>query len=83
MFHLDPRTKQCQYEVQRILHIQNIANQMPDAFNDAAKITKSHIPAANTPARIEIPERPIAANESKARQKHGRPIGSKDLATRK
>ena len=54
-----------------------------NAFSNAAKITKSHIPAANAPTRIEIPEGPKAANESKARQKRGRPIGSKDLAPRK
>lgn len=86
MSYLDPRTKQCQYEIQRILHIQNIANQPPDAFSDTAKITKSHIPAANALAKIDVPKGSkvnIVANESKARQKRGRPIGSKDLAPRK
>ncbi|BBN68200.1 hypothetical protein Prudu_329S000500 [Prunus dulcis] len=52
--HLDPRTAQCENEVRRIVHLQSIANQMPDAFNDAAKVTKSHIPAANAPARIDV-----------------------------
>ncbi|BBN67488.1 transposable element gene [Prunus dulcis] len=47
--HLDPHTAQCENEVRRIVHLQSIANQMPDAFNDAAKVTKSHIPAANAP----------------------------------
>ncbi|KAM2662030.1 hypothetical protein EV1_008774 [Malus domestica] len=28
---------------------------MPDAFNDLAKVTISHIPAANAPARIDTP----------------------------
>ncbi|KAM0955796.1 hypothetical protein ACFX11_024441 [Malus domestica] len=28
---------------------------MPDAFNDLAKVTRSHIPVANTPARIDVP----------------------------
>ena len=54
---------------------------MPDAFNDAAKVTKSHMPV-----RINIPVRQTsnsAANESAARKKRGRPIGSKDLAPRK
>lgn len=56
---------------------------MPNAFSDAVKITKSHIPTVNAPARIEILEGPIAVNECKARQKRGRPIGSKDLTSGK
>ena len=36
--HLDPRT-------QKIIHLQNIAHQLPDAFTDLKRITKSHIPA--------------------------------------
>ena len=36
--HLDPRTPQCDYEIRRILHLQEIANQLPDSFNDVAKV---------------------------------------------
>ena len=46
--HLDPRTNQCELEVQRIIHLQGIANQLSDVFTDNKKIVKSHIPAANT-----------------------------------
>ena len=53
--HLDPRTKQSELEVQKIIHLQGLANQLPDAFIDSTKVTKSHIPAANIPVRIEIP----------------------------
>ena len=28
-----------------IIHLQNLANQIPDAFVDTKKVTKSHIPA--------------------------------------
>ena len=69
-----------------MIHLQNIANQLPDAFIDTKKVTRSHIPAANTLARIIVPEgqsRDGKANESKARLKRGRPIGSKDKAPRK
>ena len=45
-------------------------------------MTKSHIPAVNAPARIEVPKGQ-KANESKTRLKHGRPIGSKDVTPRK
>ena len=59
---------------------------MPDAFNDAMKVTKSHIPAANAPARIDVPvgQNKVAVNDSSsARLKRGRPSGSKDSASRK
>uniref|UniRef100_A0A2N9G6F8 Reverse transcriptase Ty1/copia-type domain-containing protein n=1 Tax=Fagus sylvatica TaxID=28930 RepID=A0A2N9G6F8_FAGSY len=84
--HLDPRTNQSELEVQRIIHLQGIANQLPDVFTDSKKIVKSHIPAANNPARIEVPEGQlinIAANESKTRLKRGRPVGAKDKIPRK
>ena len=48
--HLDPRTNQCELEVQKIIHLQRIANQLPDVFTNNKKIVKSHISAANTPA---------------------------------
>ena len=50
------------------------------------KVIKSHIPAINTPAKIAIPEEKslsITANETKARQKRGRPVGAKDKTPRK
>lgn len=78
--HLGPRTNQCEQEVQKIIHIQNIANQLPDAFTDLPRVTKSHIPAANA----DIPTgQLIKANESKPCLKRGRPIGSKDKNPRR
>ena len=53
--HLDPRTTQCDLEVRRILDLQHVSESMPDAFTDIAKVTRSYIPAANVPARLEIP----------------------------
>lgn len=57
--------------------MQNIANQSPDAFTDIKKVTKSHIPAINTPARVNIPE---GQNDGtlKPRMKRGRLVGAKD-----
>ena len=47
-------------------------------------MTKSHIPAANAPIKFDVPEGPNKiANESRARMKRGRPIGSKDKNPRK
>ncbi|KAM1603471.1 hypothetical protein ACFX13_031052 [Malus domestica] len=59
---------------------------MPDAFNDAMKVTKSHIPVANAPARIDVhvEQNKVAANYSSgARLKRGRSPGSKDSTPRK
>ena len=54
MAHLDPCTSQCELKVQRIIHFQNLSNQLPDAFIDTKKVTKSHIMSANTPVRIDV-----------------------------
>ncbi|XP_074326895.1 uncharacterized protein LOC141664839 [Apium graveolens] len=87
LYFLDPRTGQCKLEVKRIIHMQNIANQIPDAFNDSRNITKSHIPAVNTPTRTYIPiqksDTKELVTESKLRLKRGRPVGAKDVAPRK
>ncbi|XP_031276981.1 uncharacterized protein LOC116135414 [Pistacia vera] len=82
--YLDPHSKQCEQEVQNIIHLQNVANQLLDAFTDLKRVTKSDIPTANAPIRIDVPEGQLpVANESKARLKRGRPIGSKDKNPRK
>ena len=84
--HLDPHTNQCELEVQRIIHLQVIANQLLDVFTDNKKIVKSHISTANTPIQIKVPVGKsvnIAANESKPHLKCGRPVGVKDKILQK
>ncbi|KAK4406491.1 hypothetical protein Sango_0655600 [Sesamum angolense] len=86
MSFLDPRTNDSELEVQRIILLQNVANRLPDAFIDTKKVTKSHIPAENIPARLEVPEATLTqskASESQIRRKRGRPLGSKDANPRK
>ena len=56
MSHFDPHTNQCELEVQRIIHLQNLANQLQDAFIDTKKVTKSHISSVNAPVRIDVPK---------------------------
>ncbi|GJY32326.1 hypothetical protein Tco_0415821 [Tanacetum coccineum] len=58
LLYLDPRTKQSETKVQKIMHLQEIANQLPDAFTDTKRVTKSHIRAVNTPARVELYQKP-------------------------
>ena len=53
--HLDSHTNQCELKIQMIIHLQNFVNQLQDAFIDTKKVTKSYIPAANTPAQIDVP----------------------------
>ena len=79
LYHTDPRTNQCEKEVQRIIYLQNTANQLPNAFTNLPRITKSYIPDANAPVRVDAQAGQIVkANESRPHLKFGRPIGSKD-----
>ena len=66
--------------------MQQIANQLPDAFNDSSRVTKSHIPAENVPIKLDIPEKQSAVaitNDFLIRLKRERPFGSKDKNPRK
>ena len=56
MSDFDHHTNQCELEVQMIIHLQNLANQLPNAFIETKKETKSHILAANALARIDVPK---------------------------
>ncbi|CAM8902209.1 unnamed protein product [Rhodiola kirilowii] len=81
LMHLDPYTKDCERQVEKILHLQEIANRLPDAFTDTKRVTKSHIPAVNAPVQIEIPKEKSenkVNHEIKTRPKRGRPPGSKN-----
>ena len=73
MSHFDPRTNQCRLKVQRIIHLQNLTNQLPYAFIDTKKVRKSHILVANTPTWIYVLEGQLTS-ESKLCLKCGRPI---------
>jgi hypothetical protein len=71
--YLDPWSGQCELKVQKIIHLQRMTNELPDAFINTKRVTKSHIPTLNTPARIDI-----TPAEVTIQIKRGRPIGSKD-----
>ena len=79
MSHFDPRTNQCELEVQRIIRLKTFTTQLLDAFIDTKKVIKSHNPTANALTWIDVPERQLE-NESQIQLKHGGPIGSKDLS---
>ena len=77
---LDPRTSEAELEVQRIINLQRLANNLPDAFTDHSGVTKSHIPAVNAPERIQIAPKAIDSNLGQPPRKWGRPLGARDKA---
>jgi hypothetical protein len=50
----DPHTKEIELQVQKILELQQIASNLPDAFTDYKGVTKSLNPAINTLCRVEV-----------------------------
>jgi hypothetical protein len=55
----DPRTKETELQVQEIINLQNVANNLPDAFTDYKGVTKSWNLAVNAPERMEVPKKTI------------------------
>jgi hypothetical protein len=53
----DPRTKETELQVQKIINLQNIANNLPDAFTDYKSVTKSWNPTVNVPERVQVPKK--------------------------
>jgi hypothetical protein len=51
----DPRTKEIDLQVQKIIELQQIASNLPDAFTDYKCVTKSLNLAINVPYRVEEP----------------------------
>ena len=47
--YLDLHLSTNELEIQKIIHLQKLANQLSDAFIDSTRVTKSHIPTVNTP----------------------------------
>nr|ABA98007.1 retrotransposon protein, putative, Ty1-copia subclass [Oryza sativa Japonica Group] len=51
------RTTETDLQVQKIIHLQRLANNLPDAFTNYKGVTKSLIPAQNAPERVEVPNK--------------------------
>ena len=47
----DPRTLETEQQVQKIINLQHIANNLPEAFTDYKGVTKSSYPARNAPEK--------------------------------
>ena len=68
------------------MHLQEIANKLPDAFNDAGNVIKSHMLAMNAPDRINVlvgQSQNAVVREFAIRQKRSRPIGSNNSTSQK
>ena len=50
--YLDPRTRQCELEVQKFIDLQRIANKLPNVFLDTKRITTSYMPAKNASIQL-------------------------------
>ena len=81
--HIDLKTSECENKVKHIIPLQEIANRLPDTFNDATKVTASYIPVVNTPTRIHVHEKHKKKDNNVTRLKRDRPIESRDVAPRK
>ena len=53
--HFDPRTNQREPEV-RIIHLQNLANQLSGTYVDIKRVKKSNISITNALARVDVLE---------------------------
>ena len=61
-----------------------MANNLPDAFTDIRGVSKSHIPAANAPERVEIPMEGMNSTQAPNPRKRGRePDDSVDAPRRR
>ena len=77
----DLRTLETEQQVQKIINLQHIANNLPEAFTDYKDVTKSSYPARNAPERVEVPIKTIQLPLPK---KRGRSTAApKDNATSK
>ena len=69
---LDPRTKDTELEVQRIINLQQLANNLPDTFTNIRGVSKSYIPMANAPEKVEIPLEGMNSTQIPNPRKRGR-----------
>ena len=69
------------FDPQKIIYLQIFTNQLPDAFTDSKKVTKTNVSAANAPIKVDVPVG--QTNEIIARMKRGRPVGSKEKKSSK
>jgi hypothetical protein len=63
----DPCIIEIELQIQRIIDLQNIANNLLDAFSEYKGVTKSLYPARNVPEIVEVPNKTTQPQISKKR----------------
>jgi hypothetical protein len=83
----DPRTTETELQVQRIIDLQNITNNLPNAFSNYKGVTKCLYPARNVPERVEVPNKttqpPIGKKRGRSTSKRQDVIAGKQKKTGK
>jgi hypothetical protein len=51
------RAKETELQVQKIINLQNVANNLSDVFTDYKGVTKSCNHTVNAPKRVEVPKK--------------------------
>jgi hypothetical protein len=81
----DPRTTETELQVQRIIDLQNITNNLPNAFSNYKGVTKCLYPARNVPERVEVPNKttqpPIGKKRGRSTSKRQDVIAGKQKKT--
>jgi len=67
----DPRTQETELQVQKIINLQHIANNLPEAFSDYKGVTKFSYHARNAPERVEEPIKTIQLPSKEEGEKYG------------
>jgi hypothetical protein len=57
----DPHTKETEFQVQKTINLENIANNLSNAFTDYKGVTKSWNLAINASERVEVPNKTTQA----------------------
>jgi hypothetical protein len=76
-----PRTQETELQVQKIINLQNVVNNLLDAFTDYNDVMKSWNHAVNAPERVEIPKKTTSASSTKKREREE--TTRKDTASKK
>jgi hypothetical protein len=74
---LDPRTTESELEVQRIIHLHSLVNELPDAFTDHKRVTRSHIFVVAL-ERVQVIQKATNSTVSPNPRKRGRPPDAQD-----
>lgn len=79
LHNVDPRTKQFEQDIQRIIDLQSLIDKLPDSFMDHKEVTESHVLMVNAHERVEPSQALSSISESTtlSNKRGGGPPGSR------